>query len=146
MICPGAGKEGFELPIRTTVGRVERQAGKALTETQLKMNPPWEARQRRQEHHVVRQLRMGRDGQRAAGPFGRPLQRSLGLRQLVEFGHPRTAAVHLGTARDGAIDCVATKVHGGRTTQVWDAVGTRRESGKTLALFRCMQMLLYAKA
>lgn len=52
---------------------------------------------------------------------------------------------HLGTARDGTIDCVATAVHLGRTTQVWDAVVTHRESGKTLALFRCTQMLLYAK-
>lgn len=50
---------------------------------------------------------------------------------------------HLGTARDGTIDCVATIVHRGKTTQVWDAVVTHRESGKTIALFRCTQMLLY---
>ena len=53
---------------------------------------------------------------------------------------------HLGTARDGTINCVATAVHTGRTTQVWDAVVTHRESGKTIALFRCTQMVLYAKA
>jgi uncharacterized protein (TIGR00369 family) len=52
---------------------------------------------------------------------------------------------HLGTARDGTIECSATPVHLGRTTQVWDAVVTHRESGKTMALFRCTQMLLYAK-
>jgi 1,4-dihydroxy-2-naphthoyl-CoA hydrolase len=52
---------------------------------------------------------------------------------------------HLGTARDGTIDCVATAAHLGRTTQVWDAVVRHRESGKTLALFRCTQMVLYAK-
>lgn len=52
---------------------------------------------------------------------------------------------HLGTARDGTIECVATAVHRGRTTQVWDAVVTHRESGKTIALFRCTQMLLYPK-
>lgn len=52
---------------------------------------------------------------------------------------------HLGTARDGTIACVATPVHLGRTTQVWDATVTHRESGKTLALFRCTQMILYAK-
>ena len=52
---------------------------------------------------------------------------------------------HLGTARDGTLDCVATPVHLGRTTQVWDAVVSHRESGKTLALFRCTQMVLYAK-
>jgi 1,4-dihydroxy-2-naphthoyl-CoA hydrolase len=53
---------------------------------------------------------------------------------------------HLGTARDGVVLCVAHAVHSGRTTQVWDATVTHRESGKTLALFRCTQMLLYPKA
>ncbi|HET9205435.1 MAG TPA: PaaI family thioesterase [Burkholderiaceae bacterium] len=52
---------------------------------------------------------------------------------------------HLGTALDGTIECVASAVHLGRTTQVWDATVTHRESGKTLALFRCTQMVLYAK-
>ena len=52
---------------------------------------------------------------------------------------------HLGTTRDGVIECRAKPVHLGRTTQVWDAVVTHRESGKTLALFRCTQMLLYPK-
>ena len=49
---------------------------------------------------------------------------------------------HLGTARDGTIECTAKAVHRGRTTQVWDAVVTHRETGKTLALFRCTQMIL----
>jgi len=52
---------------------------------------------------------------------------------------------HLGTAREGTIECVARPVHMGRTTQVWDAVVSSRETGRTLALFRCTQMLLYAK-
>ena len=52
---------------------------------------------------------------------------------------------HLGTALDGTIECVATAAHLGRTTQVWDAVVTHRESGKTIALFRCTQMVLYPK-
>ncbi|MGH8493410.1 MAG: PaaI family thioesterase [Moraxellaceae bacterium] len=52
---------------------------------------------------------------------------------------------HLSTARDGHLDCVATPAHLGRTTQVWDAVVTHRESGKTIALFRCTQMVLYPK-
>lgn len=52
---------------------------------------------------------------------------------------------HLGTAREGTVECVATPAHLGRTTQVWDAVITHRESGRTIALFRCTQMLLYAK-
>ena len=52
---------------------------------------------------------------------------------------------HLGTARDGSIECTATAAHLGRTTQVWDAVVKHKESGKTIALFRCTQMVLYAK-
>ncbi len=53
---------------------------------------------------------------------------------------------HLGTARQGMLDAVARPVHRGRTTQVWDATVSHRESGKTLALFRCTQMVLYAPA
>jgi uncharacterized protein (TIGR00369 family) len=49
---------------------------------------------------------------------------------------------HLGTALGGTVDCVATPLHAGRTTQVWDAVLTHRESGRTLALFRCTQLIL----
>ena len=52
----------------------------------------------------------------------------------------------LGTAREGNIDCVATVEHAGRTTQLWDAVVTHRETGKTIALFRCTQFILYPQA
>lgn len=52
---------------------------------------------------------------------------------------------HLGTAREGTISCVARAVHLGKTTQVWDAVVKHKDSGKTLALFRCTQMVLYPK-
>jgi 1,4-dihydroxy-2-naphthoyl-CoA hydrolase len=52
---------------------------------------------------------------------------------------------HLGTALDGTIECTARAAHLGRTTQVWDAVVKHRESGKTIALFRCTQMVLYPK-
>jgi 1,4-dihydroxy-2-naphthoyl-CoA hydrolase len=52
----------------------------------------------------------------------------------------------LGTAREGAIACEATLVHGGRTTQVWDARVTDEATGKTIALFRCTQMILYPRA
>jgi 1,4-dihydroxy-2-naphthoyl-CoA hydrolase len=53
---------------------------------------------------------------------------------------------HLGTAREGTIACVAIAVHLGRTTQIWDATVTDKASGKTIALFRCTQMILYPKA
>jgi uncharacterized protein (TIGR00369 family) len=47
----------------------------------------------------------------------------------------------LGTARDGVLDCVATLLHGGRTTQVWDA--KIRSGERTIAVFRCTQLVLY---
>jgi uncharacterized protein (TIGR00369 family) len=52
---------------------------------------------------------------------------------------------HLGTAREGTIVGSAKPAHLGKTTHVWDSVVTHRESGKILALFRCTQMILYAK-
>jgi uncharacterized protein (TIGR00369 family) len=52
---------------------------------------------------------------------------------------------HLGTTRDGTVECVARPAHLGKTTQVWDATVSHRESGRTLALFRCTQMVLYPK-
>lgn len=52
----------------------------------------------------------------------------------------------LGTAKEGTIACVATPVHLGRSTQVWDATVTHVESGKTLAVFRCTQMILYSSS
>lgn len=52
---------------------------------------------------------------------------------------------HLGTTLDGTVAAVATPAHLGRTTQVWDAVVTHVQSGRTLALFRCTQMVLLPK-
>ena len=49
----------------------------------------------------------------------------------------------LGTALDGCIYVEARPVHLGRSTQVWDAVVTHRETAKTIALFRCTQMVLW---
>ena len=52
---------------------------------------------------------------------------------------------HLGTALEGTILSSAKPAHLGKTTQVWDVVVTRKESGKTIALFRSTQLILYAK-
>jgi acyl-coenzyme A thioesterase PaaI-like protein len=41
--------------------------------------------------------------------------------------------------------CEAKLVHGGRNTQVWDAEVKDEVTGKTIALFRCTQMILYPK-
>ncbi|HVD34541.1 MAG TPA: PaaI family thioesterase [Rubrobacter sp.] len=51
----------------------------------------------------------------------------------------------MGTKRDGAICCEAKLVHGGRTTQVWDATVSDAEGGEPIALFRCTQMILYSR-
>jgi 1,4-dihydroxy-2-naphthoyl-CoA hydrolase len=53
---------------------------------------------------------------------------------------------HLSTARDGTVIAHARAAHLGRTTHVWDATVTHKETGKTLALFRCTQMVLWPKA
>ena len=53
---------------------------------------------------------------------------------------------HLGTVTSGTVECVATPTHLGRTTQVWDATIRSVETGKTLVLFRCTQMVLYPKS
>ena len=51
----------------------------------------------------------------------------------------------LGTVREGAIGCVATNAHAGRTTQVWDAVVRDSATDKTIALFRCTQSVLWPR-
>jgi 1,4-dihydroxy-2-naphthoyl-CoA hydrolase len=51
----------------------------------------------------------------------------------------------LGSAREGErVVGVATPAHSGRSTQVWDCTVTNESSGRTIALFRCTQMILYA--
>lgn len=50
-----------------------------------------------------------------------------------------------GTAREGIIAARADLLHRGRTTQVWDAAVTHKDNGKTIAHFRCTQMILYPK-
>lgn len=51
----------------------------------------------------------------------------------------------LGTLREGALACVARPAHAGRNTQVWDAEVTDESSGRTLAMFRCTQMVLWPR-
>ncbi len=51
----------------------------------------------------------------------------------------------IGSARDGVIACRAEAQHLGRTTQLWDARVTHVETGKTIALFRCTQMVLWPR-
>lgn len=51
----------------------------------------------------------------------------------------------VGTTLEGRIIARAALVHGGRSTQLWDAT-VATESGKTFALFRCTQMILWPKS
>lgn len=50
----------------------------------------------------------------------------------------------LRSAESGTIECEARLVHGGRTTQIWDATVTDPAGGQ-MALFRCTQLLLRAR-
>ena len=57
----------------------------------------------------------------------------------VNFTTVELKSNFLGTAQTGTIACVARPAHLGRNTQVWDATVIHRETGKTIALFRCTQ-------
>ena len=48
------------------------------------------------------------------------------------------------TQKTGTLTCVATEIHAGRNTQVWDAE-VKGDGGRRLALFRCTQMVLWPK-
>ncbi|HEX7759390.1 MAG TPA: PaaI family thioesterase [Caulobacteraceae bacterium] len=52
----------------------------------------------------------------------------------------------MGTLLEGEVECVAELLHGGRSTQVWDATLANAATGKKLAMFRCTQMILYPRA
>jgi 1,4-dihydroxy-2-naphthoyl-CoA hydrolase len=47
----------------------------------------------------------------------------------------------LRTVQEGTITCKARMVHGGRTTQLWDAT-VASQDGRPMALFRCTQLVL----
>ena len=47
----------------------------------------------------------------------------------------------LRSAQSGTLGCEARRVHGGRTTQIWDATVSDPD-GRTMALFRCTQLVL----
>ena len=52
----------------------------------------------------------------------------------------------LSTAKEGdVVSCTARLLHGGRMTQVWDAEAVNATTGKTMAHFRCTQMVLWPR-
>jgi uncharacterized protein (TIGR00369 family) len=50
---------------------------------------------------------------------------------------------HVSSLNSGGLRAQATLVHGGRTTQVWDAVVTAESTGRNVAVFRNTQLMLY---
>ncbi len=52
----------------------------------------------------------------------------------------------LGTLLEGVMMAEARLIHSGRTTQVWDVEVSAEATGKTLALFRATQMILYPRS
>lgn len=50
----------------------------------------------------------------------------------------------LGATRTGFIIAEAILQHAGQTTQVWDVIVKSKENQKTVALFRCTQLILYS--
>lgn len=42
----------------------------------------------------------------------------------------------------GLLTCQATMLHGGRTTQIWDAI-IHAEGGRKVSAFRCTELVLY---
>ena len=61
----------------------------------------------------------------------------------IGFATLELNANFLGTVIDGAIRCEARLVHGGKTTQVWDAEVSDETSERRIAVFRCTQLMLY---
>ncbi len=52
---------------------------------------------------------------------------------------------YLGTAREGVVKAIGTPIHRGKSTQVWDVKVLRASDNKTIALFRCTNMVLWPK-
>lgn len=49
----------------------------------------------------------------------------------------------MGSIKSGFIRAEAAMSHAGKTTQVWDVTVMSEENKKTIALFRCTQLILY---
>jgi 1,4-dihydroxy-2-naphthoyl-CoA hydrolase len=69
--------------------------------------------------------------------------RNLDMESGESFTTLEMKANFLGTAGPGqTVRGVATPVHRGRTTHVWDVTVTNDATGKVMAVFRCTQMVL----
>ena len=62
------------------------------------------------------------------------------------FTTVESKANFMSSAREGEIVVgMATPLHLGSTTQVWDAIVTNQTSGRQMAAYRCTQLLLYPR-
>ena len=62
----------------------------------------------------------------------------------VSFTTVESKANFLSSAReDEVVTGIATPLHLGGTTQVWDAVVTNDSTRRTMAAYRCTQLILY---
>jgi len=51
----------------------------------------------------------------------------------------------LSTVRQGSIQAIATPLHRGKSTQVWDTAVFSTENRQLLSCYRCTQMVLWPK-
>jgi 1,4-dihydroxy-2-naphthoyl-CoA hydrolase len=61
----------------------------------------------------------------------------------VSFTTMELKSNFLGTVQSGFIQATAHLQHAGRTTQVWDVTVKNEENEKTIALFRCTQLIIF---
>jgi uncharacterized protein (TIGR00369 family) len=65
----------------------------------------------------------------------------------ASFTTVESKANFLSSAReDELVIALATPLHLGSTTQVWDATVTNQSTGRTMAAYRCTQLILYQRA
>lgn len=63
--------------------------------------------------------------------------------KAISFTTMELKSNFLGAVKSGFIKAATTLQHSGRTTQVWDVTVTSEENNKTIALFRCTQLIIY---
>ena len=62
----------------------------------------------------------------------------------TSFTTVESKANFLGSAKEEeVVTGVATPLHAGRTTQVWDATVSNETKGRPMAAYRCTQLILY---
>ena len=62
------------------------------------------------------------------------------------FTTVESKANFLSSAREGEeVRAIASPLHLGSTTQVWDATVTNHSTGRTMGAYRCTQLILYPR-